>query len=231
MKIGPSLKAGAGQGTLSMILPIRGRWDSDNFTQLRAWVRTMAKCLRPVFAAPWTVLTLSLDNPKQEDATIASLNHRFCLLFQWLAPSSKTTFRDLRRTDRLVLHYGLAHQSPSASIFQLLWEACQFARQQFLRDGLLPRGAKTWISKSVNVDQQGWQLVFDFRADIAPHEGALWELWHDDGTLKTRRLFDDPKNFPNDGKYDESHTWTENFGPDTDEGTDSEWDSDFETDV
>jgi hypothetical protein len=95
----------------------------------------------------------------------------------------------------------------------------------------LPRGAKAWISKSVNVDQQDWQLVFDFRTDIAPHEGELWELWHDNGTLRTRRLFDDPKIFPHDGRYDESYTCTEYFDTDTDEGTDFEWDSDFETDV
>ncbi|KAH7079509.1 hypothetical protein FB567DRAFT_606768 [Paraphoma chrysanthemicola] len=231
MKISPSLTAKPGEGDLSIILPFDNR-RKRRHSQIYAAFNTLATCLSPVFAAPWETITISpnkLVSPEysaQTSKVFLELGVVFVLLIYEYDLVRGDILCDIPRTRHLRLQYGGNTEHLSLHMFHRLWEVSCCYRQAFLGNGSMPRGAKSFISKMSQGDEQGWQLVFDFEDNSAAEKGAHWEVWNDDFSWRIRRLFNDTEVYPFTVEDEEALAKPEDFfaATEIDDDTDSDED-------
>jgi hypothetical protein len=119
----------------------------------------------------------------------ASVSRTF---FRALADLDNDGVRNLTRTDRLILNYGNAVNIPNIhhlggyltmffTDFTLSWTDAP----------VMPKPKRAWTARVLEGKdgQRGWKLVYDYRDGLVEVEGALWEIYLNEGWWKVKRLF------------------------------------------
>jgi hypothetical protein len=170
---------------LSIVSPIT-ILQPDDEVESNASLPTLDFILQSVFSSTWSVLTLSArdhDFPVTRRATF------FQCVSHALGQEKNSTFQDFRHIDRLVLNYGIPHDSVTTKIFDNLSWSFHYTRNHFSNLSQARPVVQAWISRSFEGEEAGRRVALDFKSEMSPVEGGLWRLGDSKGKITVDRLF------------------------------------------